>query len=61
MHSLNQPDLARVVAHDRVEAAVRRAKPGHPVHPPPFRSRAAFAAARLARRLDQTAARRAVV
>jgi hypothetical protein len=61
MHSLNQPDLARVVANDRVEVAVRRAKPGRPVHPPPIRSRAAYAAARLARRLDSNAARRAVV
>jgi hypothetical protein len=61
MHSLNQPDLARVVANDRVEAAQRRAIPGNPSHPPPVRSHAAYLTARLARRLDPTAARRAVV
>jgi hypothetical protein len=61
MHSLIQPDLARVVADDRVETARRRAVAGRPEHPPPVRSRAAYATARLARRLDQSAARRAVV
>jgi hypothetical protein len=61
MHSLNQPDLARVVADERVEIALRRALPGRPSHPPPVRSRAAYLAARFAHRLDPTAARRAVV
>jgi hypothetical protein len=61
MHSLNQPDLARVVANDRVEAGQRRALPGSPIHPPPVRSRVAYMAARLARRLDPIEARRAVV
>jgi hypothetical protein len=61
MHSLNQPDLARGIASDRAEAALRRALPGRPTHPPPVRSRAAYAAARIARRLDPNTARRAVV
>jgi hypothetical protein len=70
MHSLNQPDLARVIANDRVEIGQRRALPGSPIHPPPayraefhlpVRSRVAYLAARLARRLDPVEARRAVV
>lgn len=60
MHSLNQPDLARVVADERVGIARRRALIGRPQHAPPVRSRAAYAAARLAHRLDPKAARRAV-
>jgi hypothetical protein len=35
-------------------------KSGRPQHPPPWRSRVAFTAARVARRLDSAAARRAV-
>jgi hypothetical protein len=61
MHSLNQPDLARVVADERVASARGRAKSSRSKHPPPVRSRAAYAAARLAHRLDPSAARRAVV
>ena len=61
MHSLNQHDLASVVAAERVEAASRVAKHARLQHPPPaVRSRAAYAAARVARRLDPKAARRAV-
>jgi hypothetical protein len=60
MHSLNHPTLARVVAAERVEAADREARASRLQHPPPVRSRAAYAAARVARRLDSAAARRAV-
>jgi hypothetical protein len=60
MHSLNQPVLARSVAAERVEAAQREAEASRLHHPPPVRSRAAYVAARVARRLDPSAARRAV-
>jgi hypothetical protein len=60
MHSLNHPAYARSVVAERVEAAQRAAKPARPQHPPPVRSRAAYAAARIARRLDSAAARRAI-
>ena len=60
MHSLNLPAYARSVVAERIEAAERAAKHGRSQHPPPVRSRAAFAVARLARRLDIAAARRAV-
>jgi hypothetical protein len=61
MHSLNQSVLAHVVAAERAEAADRVAKHADLHHPPPVRSRAAYVAARVARRLDSAAARRAVV
>jgi hypothetical protein len=64
MHSLNQAVLGRVIADERsgrhVFAAEPPRRPGRPPNPP-FRARAAFAAGRLARRLDQEMARRAVV
>ena len=60
MHSLNHPALARSVAAERVAVAKREAKASRLQHPPPVRSRAAYAAARVARRLDPSAARRAV-
>jgi hypothetical protein len=60
MHSLNHPAYARSVVAERVEAAQRAARPARPQHPPPVRSRAAYAAARIARRLDSAAARRAI-
>jgi hypothetical protein len=60
MHSLNHPAYARSVAAERVEAAQREARASRLKHPPPVRSRAAYAAARVARRLDPSAARRAV-
>ena len=60
MHSLNHPAYARSVVEERVEAAERAAKHGRSQHPPPVRSRAAYAVARIARRIDIAAARRAV-
>jgi hypothetical protein len=60
MHSLNHQALAYMVAADRAQAADRVAKHARLQHPPPVRSRAAYAAARVARRLDSAAARRAV-
>jgi len=60
MHSLNQQALGYVVAAERVESAQRVAKHARLQHPPPVRSRAAYVAARVARRLDSAAARRAV-
>jgi hypothetical protein len=60
MHSLNHPAYARSVAAERVEAAQREARASRLQHPPPVRSRAAYVAARVARRLDPAAARRAV-
>jgi hypothetical protein len=60
MHSLNHPAYASSVVAERVEAAQRVAKSARLQHPPPVRSRAAYAAARVARRLDPAAARKAV-
>ncbi len=60
MHSLNHPAYARSVVAERVEAAERAAKHGRSQHPPPVRSRTAYAVARIARRIDIAAARRAV-
>ena len=60
MHSLNHPAYARSVAAERVEVAQREARASRLQHPPPVRSRAAYVAARIAHRLDPSAARRAV-
>ena len=60
MHSLNHPALARYVAAERVAAAKREARASRLQHPPPVRSRVAYVAARVARRLDPSTARRAV-
>lgn len=60
MHSLNQTTLARSVAAERVAVATREVRASRLQHPPPVRSRAAYVAARVARRLDPSAARRAV-
>jgi hypothetical protein len=59
MHSLNHPAYARSVVEERIEAA-ERAQYGRSQRPPPVRSRAAYAVARIARRIDIAAARRAV-
>jgi hypothetical protein len=60
MHSLNHPVYASSVVAERAEATKRDAKHARLQHPPPVRSRAAYAAGRVARRLDSAAARRAV-
>jgi hypothetical protein len=60
MHSLNHQAYGRSVVAERVEAAEREVQNSRLKHPPPVRSRAAYAAARVARRLDPSAARRAV-
>ena len=60
MHSLMHPAYAQSVAAERVQAAKREAKSARLQHPPPVRSRAAYAAGRVARRLDSAAARKAV-
>jgi hypothetical protein len=60
MHSLNQQALGYAVVAERAQAAKRAAKHARLQHPPPVRSRAAYAAGRVARRLDSKAARRAV-
>jgi hypothetical protein len=64
MHSLNNAVLGRVIADERNgRHSYRAGTPRRPERPPnsPFRARAAFAAGRLARRLDREMARRAVV
>jgi hypothetical protein len=60
MHSLNHQAYGRAVVAERVEAAEREVQSSRLKHPPPVRSRAAYVAARVARRLDPSAARRAV-
>jgi hypothetical protein len=60
MHSLNYQQYGHVVAAERVAVAKRVAKHARLQHPPPVRSRAAYVAGRVARRLDSAAARRAV-
>jgi hypothetical protein len=64
MHSLNHAVMSRVIADERVLRQSRRAlHPPRPERPPklPVRGRAAYAAGRVARRLDREMARRAVV
>ena len=60
MHSQLNDELYRVLAADRIREAPRAVIPVRRRHPPPLRGRAAYAAARLARRLDSESARRAV-
>jgi hypothetical protein len=60
MHSLNHSAYGRAVQAARVEAGRQAARAARSKHPPPVRSRAAYAAGRLAQRLDAKAARRAV-
>ena len=60
MHSQLQFDLYRAIAADRISRASGAAVPRRRQHPPPIRGRAAYAAARLARRLDPESARRGV-
>jgi hypothetical protein len=60
MHSLSHPAYASSVVAERAEAAQRVARQTRLQHPPPIRSRAAYATARIARRLDIASARKAV-
>ena len=60
MHSQLHFELYRVNATERVRNAPRAGIPERRQHPPPIRGRAAYAAARVARRLDSESARRAV-
>jgi hypothetical protein len=60
MHSLLHDQLYRATAADRVRDAQRAVTPVRRRHPPPIRGRAAYVAARLARRLDTESARKAV-
>ena len=60
MHSHLHDALYRAEAADRVRRAPRAVVPLRRQHPPPIRGRAAYAAARLARRLDSESARKAV-
>ncbi len=60
MHSLNHVHLARVQAAERTRRSERAVPRVRRHRPPPLRVRVAFAAARLARRLDAESARRAV-
>jgi hypothetical protein len=64
MHSLNHAVLGQTVATERAGRRTSRAEfPRRPERPPntPFRGRIAFATGRLAARLDQEMARRAIV
>jgi hypothetical protein len=60
MHSLNHSALGHAVAAERADTGSRQGRPHPSLHPPPMRSRLAYRAARMARRLDSAAARRAV-
>jgi hypothetical protein len=60
MHSNIHYELYRAEAADRVRRARRASVPLRAKHPPPLRGRAAYAAARLAHRLDSESARKAV-
>lgn len=60
MHSLLHDQMYRTNAADRAPRTPRAVIPERRLHPPPIRGRAAYAAARLARRLDSESAKRAV-
>jgi hypothetical protein len=60
MHSNLHYELYRAEAADRVRRSHRAVIPLRRRHPPPLRGRVAYAAARLARRLDSESARKAV-
>jgi hypothetical protein len=60
MHSNLHYELYRAEAADRVRRAHRAVLPPRRHHPPPIRGRAAYAAARLAHRLDSESARKAI-
>ena len=60
MHSLSTIVYANCVAADRVRPVPRAVSASLRDRPPPVRGRAAYAVARMARRLDADVARRAV-
>ena len=60
MHSQLQFELYRAMAADRVRSTPGAVIPRERQHPPPVRGRAAYFAARLARRIDSESARRAI-
>jgi hypothetical protein len=61
MHTQLSNELIRVLAADRIRQAPSAVvSPARRHRPPPVRGRAAYAAARLARRLDSESARKAV-
>jgi hypothetical protein len=60
MHSQLHYELYRTEAADRARRAPRVVVPKRRQHPPPVRGRVAYAAARLARRIDRESARRAL-
>jgi hypothetical protein len=60
MHSLSNQVLGQILVAERAQAAKRVHESAPLQHPPPVRSRAAYVAARVARRLDSAAARKAV-
>jgi len=59
MHPKLQYELSRTIAADRVRSVPRAGVPKRRQHPPPIRGRVAYAAGRLARRLDSESARKA--
>jgi hypothetical protein len=60
MHTQLSNELIRVLAADRLRQAPSVVVPLRRQHPPPVRVRAAYAVARLARRLDPESARDAI-
>jgi hypothetical protein len=63
MHSLNHAVMGNAIADERSRRpSIRAVHPHRPERPPnvPLRGRVAYAAGRLARRLDREMARRAV-
>jgi hypothetical protein len=60
MHPELSYELSRAIAADRIRDVPRAVVPARRRHPPPIRGRVAYAAARLARRLDSESARKAI-
>jgi hypothetical protein len=60
MHSLLHSELGRLEAADRVRRASSAGLAKRRQHPPPWRGRLAYAAVRLASRLDGESARKAL-
>jgi hypothetical protein len=59
-HPQLQYELSRAIAADRIRSVPRAVVTARRQHPPPIRGRVAYAAARLARRLDSESARKAI-